>query len=56
MAYGFWVLLYNFKKTKRLLYVVVPSVIWAAGNYHFFLLFDIEPWWYGLVRSVKIKY
>jgi len=48
--YGFWVLLYGFRRTLPLLWVVVPGATFAMVFYFALLLGGIEPWWFGLVR------
>jgi len=50
ISYGFFVLLYGFNKTKALLFVAIPALAWAVGNWFVFLVLGYEPWWYGLVR------
>ncbi len=49
-CYAFWVILYDFRRTAKLLWAVVPASVFALTIYFIILAFDIEPWWYGLVR------
>jgi len=47
-SYGFWVLLYGFKKTLLLLIFVIPALLLSSSWYYILVANGIEPWWYGV--------